>query len=317
MRISVVMATYNGESFLEEQLESLVDQTRMPDELVVCDDGSTDDTLEILQQFEKAAPFAVRVHQNESRLGYSKNFGRAIKLSEGEIIFPSDQDDVWFPSKIERISSEFLSDGRPLVVINDCELTDGQLNPSGLSKADQIRAAGLGLDNFVSGCCSALHSSMKELVIPIPAEHFPYDVWMNRLALVLERRQFIPEILQWYRRHGDNASGWFVSSTDPIGWIEPLKNASRGDARKASRQRVQRANLLLERLQAVGGKVVESSELKSALDRVEEMKHVSQRRLDLQNSSGLRRVVSATSFWLDGGYEHFSDWKSMVKDIIN
>src|SRR5947208_14214106 len=98
--ISVAMCTYNGERFLKEQLESLAAQTRQPDELVVCDDRSTDSTPHIVEAFARAAPFPVRLEVNDRCLGSTKNFEHAILRCTGALIALSDQDDVWHPEKL-------------------------------------------------------------------------------------------------------------------------------------------------------------------------------------------------------------------------
>src|SRR6266436_7212118 len=99
-RISVAMCTYNGARFLPRQLESIATQTRLPDELVVCDDGSSDESVAIVRWFANSAPFTVRLEINERNLGSTKNFGKAIGLCEGDIIALADQDDVWKPLKL-------------------------------------------------------------------------------------------------------------------------------------------------------------------------------------------------------------------------
>ena len=100
MKVSIVMATYNGAEYLGEQLESFVNQKRSPEELVVCDDSSTDKTYKILEEFKRSAPFDVVLVKNEHRLGFTKNFEKALANCSGDIIFFSDQDDKWFPSKV-------------------------------------------------------------------------------------------------------------------------------------------------------------------------------------------------------------------------
>ena len=102
-RISVALCTYNGGRYLERQLESIALQSRMPCELIVCDDRSTDDTIAILRQFQSDAPFPVQVIQNQFRLGSTRNFDQAIGLSRGEFIALCDQDDLWLPAKLERL----------------------------------------------------------------------------------------------------------------------------------------------------------------------------------------------------------------------
>ena len=103
--ISIAMTTYNGERFLEEQLRSLIEQTTLPNELVVCDDGSTDRTQEILAQFAKRASFPVRIVINNHRLGWRENFLKAASLCSSEYIAFCDQDDVWLKDKLAVVES--------------------------------------------------------------------------------------------------------------------------------------------------------------------------------------------------------------------
>src|SRR5437588_7313199 len=106
-RISIAMCTYNGARFLREQLDSFAAQSRLPDEVVICDDGSTDGTADIVRTFASGAPFPVHFHVNEPRLGITRNFERAAGLCTGSIIFFSDQDDVWLPDKLDRFAEAF------------------------------------------------------------------------------------------------------------------------------------------------------------------------------------------------------------------
>ena len=109
LTISIALCTYHGERFLQEQLDSFLQQTRLPDELVVCDDGSTDLTVPILEAFGVQAPFPVRLSINSQNLGFTKNFEKAISLCRGEIIAMSDQDDVWLPEKLEKFEQVFVN----------------------------------------------------------------------------------------------------------------------------------------------------------------------------------------------------------------
>src|SRR5919109_4233023 len=120
MRISIALGTFNGARYLEEQLNSIVAQTRRADEIVICDDASTDSTAEI------AARYATRLIRNPQRLGTSRNFSQAISACTGDVIFLCDQDDVWSPKKIEVMSAAFESSAVA------CLFTDAQLNGGSL-----------------------------------------------------------------------------------------------------------------------------------------------------------------------------------------
>jgi glycosyltransferase involved in cell wall biosynthesis len=103
------MCTYNGSRHLKSQLDSISAQTRLPSELVICDDASSDDTVPIIEQFAASVPFRVRLDVNAQNLGSTKNFEKAIQKCKGDLIALSDQDDVWLPRKLEVLEAEFQS----------------------------------------------------------------------------------------------------------------------------------------------------------------------------------------------------------------
>src|SRR5581483_2986961 len=127
MTLSIVMATFNGAAHLPRQLRSLAAQERLPDELVVSDDGSTDQTATILHGFAEQAPFPVRLLTNDRPLGSTANFEVAIAAATGDIIAPCDQDDVWYPEKLKRIEAAFDATPRPSLVFSDADVVDEQL----------------------------------------------------------------------------------------------------------------------------------------------------------------------------------------------
>src|SRR5687767_9778204 len=123
------MCTYNGGRFVAEQLASLSAQTRLPDELVVCDDGSTDSTVDVINEFAVSAPFPVRAHVNETNLGSTKNYEKAIRFCAGDLIALADQDDVWLPAKLARIEQAFARSPGVGLVFSDAEAVDEGLQP--------------------------------------------------------------------------------------------------------------------------------------------------------------------------------------------
>ena len=216
MNSSIAMATYNGEKFILEQLESFANQTVLPNEVVITDDCSTDNTLSLINSFKKTAPFTVRVYSNETNLGYTQNFNKALQLCTNELIFLSDQDDVWFPNKIEYILN--LTDqhqDKDLFMI-DTELTDGNLHPSGLTKQGQIKNAGQGEKAFVMGSCSAVRKRFLDAILPIPESFIGHDDWIVILADFLHLRIIDKTVLQYYRRHDNNVSNVIYNSLTKI-----------------------------------------------------------------------------------------------------
>lgn len=214
------MATYNGGRFLRDQIASIVGQTVLPDELVVCDDGSTDDTLALLSEQAGAAPFPIRVHRNQSRLGFSGNFRAAINRCRSEIVFLCDQDDIWHPDKI-RVMLDAFDDPSSLLAYHDAlivdeqnreqhELYDGdaeklmlKLRPMhpwrssyGLTQA--FRSALLAYDDLWD---------MARNHVWTEDEPLAHDQWFFFLAQVLGRVTFVDQALVRYRQHQSNAVG--------------------------------------------------------------------------------------------------------------
>jgi hypothetical protein len=219
MGVSVAMATYNGERFLGEQLESLAQQTLPPDELVVGDDGSSDRTLDILTDFARTAPFPVRVSRNPERLGFTNNFLHTASRCAGELIAFCDQDDVWLPTKLERCTAPFANSGA-LLVIHQVRVVDERLQPLGTHCPDARTGRGIesgagGPWLIVPGCAMLLAA---DLIRRFPWRKRPsdpanasgmvdHDEWVLVLAQALKGVVFLPEILGLYRQHGSNTCG--------------------------------------------------------------------------------------------------------------
>ena len=127
MKLSMALATYNGERFLAEQLKSFADQTLPPDELIVCDDQSSDRTMELVREFQGRVGFQVVATRNEHRLGVTQNFAKAIEQCTGDIIFISDQDDVWAVDKLRRHRDIYVEHENVGMVFNNASLVDDNL----------------------------------------------------------------------------------------------------------------------------------------------------------------------------------------------
>lgn len=218
--ISIALCTYNGDRYVEEQLDSFLAQSRMPDELVVCDDGSQDNTIEIVSRFAERATFPVRLFVNDSNLGSTKNFERAIGQCNGDLIALADQDDVWFPDKLE-LSGQLLEQCPEVMgVFSDAVLTGGELESLGDNLWD---AAGFDRERrrrfragdafsvllqrqIVTGATFVFRSAYRDLVLPIP-EYVVHDAWIAFLLAGVGTLDFIEEPLMYYRQHGKNQIG--------------------------------------------------------------------------------------------------------------
>ncbi|WAI00830.1 glycosyltransferase family 2 protein [Methanogenium organophilum] len=221
LRVSVAMCTYNGERYLEEQLVSIANQTRLPDELVICDDGSTDDTIKIANEISKQLPFFVRIYENPDNLGVTKNFEKAIKLCKGDIIFLSDQDDILMPEKIEKILNVFRNEPDIGYVFSDAQVVDEELHPLGYTmwktvyfknRERKLFSEGNQMDvlikhRVVTGATMAINAKMIDSFIPIP-DIFWHDEWISFYLSTTENKgKFIEEPLIRYRQHSDQVIG--------------------------------------------------------------------------------------------------------------
>nr|MDQ3805842.1 glycosyltransferase family 2 protein [Acidobacteriota bacterium] len=213
---SVAMCTYNGARFVAEQLASVAAQTRPPGELVVCDDGSTDETRELVGEFAARAPFPVRLFVNERNLGSTRNFGRAIALCAGDLIALSDQDDIWHPEKLEKLASRFAARPSVGLVFTDAELVDERLRPTGRRLWDSVgfgprqrrlvrrgRALDVLLPGWsVTGATMAFRAAFKRLVLDIPDDlALIHDGWIALMVAAVSDVDFIAEPLIQYRQH--------------------------------------------------------------------------------------------------------------------
>lgn len=224
MKISVAMCTYNGDSFLDKQFESIITQNVLPDELVICDDLSTDATLAILGKIKEKSPFAVTIVKNEQRLGSTRNFEQAISLCSGDVIVLCDQDDVWLADKLEKIKAAFEEKPEIGYLFTDAELVDEELHPLGRSLwesfgfhgalmkmficGEQLRCF-LRRQQFVTGATMAFRGSLKKLFLPFPLETiWIHDGWIAVTAAAAGVQGLpLPEKLIRYRQHSAQQAG--------------------------------------------------------------------------------------------------------------
>ena len=173
---SVALTTYNGERYLSEQLRSLAEQTVLPDELVVCDDVSTDNSIGVLKEFAEWAPFPVRILVNDTNLGYSQNFNRALSSVSGDYVFPCDQDDVWFPTKIEEMLEVLRGNPEVQVAIHDLEYCKSDLTPIGQTKIERMRESFDLQRSYVVGMATVIRRGFLDRCLPVPdAEGISFD----------------------------------------------------------------------------------------------------------------------------------------------
>ena len=218
------MATYQGARFIDEQLTSIASGTRMPDEMVICDDGSTDDTVERIEAFVATAPFPVRVIRHEHNQGTLVAFGDAIAACHHEIIVLSDQDDIWYPDRIATLVDEFGRNPSAQLAFSEADL----INPDGKRIGTFWPMVGVTSQHIrlmlsqpfgllvarpmVGGCTMAMRSTFRDVLLPMPTiAHgqfgpFVHDRWLSLALASLGPYALVERPLLEYRLHNRSVS---------------------------------------------------------------------------------------------------------------
>jgi glycosyltransferase involved in cell wall biosynthesis len=214
--ISVAIATYNGGNYLVEQLDSILSQTLLPAEIIVCDDQSTDNTSAILENYQRKG--LLKYYINEKRLGFIGNFKKAVSLCNPDnFIALSDQDDIWLPSKLS-LAAQYIKDvdetDTPAMVYSDLILVDQDKNLINPSFRSELGQGGyiycletLFFGCFVNGCTVLMNPAMRSYFSTIPVNGtLNHDTWISMIAYTFGKAAILPEPQVYYRSHTNNAT---------------------------------------------------------------------------------------------------------------
>jgi glycosyltransferase involved in cell wall biosynthesis len=208
VRISVCMTTYNGEKYIRDQVNSILNQIAEDDELIVCDDRSSDATVEILLSFQDER---IKIVVNKENLGFSRNFSKCISLAHGDIIFLSDHDDIWLPDKVQKYLKIFREESNVVSIMSNMEIID----ENGLITNSRFLDLKSGYSNRVwrivknftkstyYGCSIAFRKELVTKVLPLP---FHFDTWIGLVSDIYGRCYHLDEVTMQYRRHSNNFS---------------------------------------------------------------------------------------------------------------
>ncbi len=323
MRVSIAMCTYNGARFLPYQLQSLTAQERLPEEVVICDDCSSDNTIDILKSFAIDAPFPVHIHQNKSRLGSTKNFEKAIALCLGDLIFLCDQDDLWSSQKVSLTAECLINDEQLGLVFSDAEVVDENAESLGYTLWESLRLDAdlrarirtseafeiLNFRTLVTGATMAFRKEFKDLVLPIP-DDIPliHDGWIALMISLCGRLGLIDRPLMKYRQHTAQQLGTPHKGQPPppstllINSQRQYDFASEISKLEAARQRFEATKPRFEPIPSANL----GSRLKHLTNRVE---------IKSQRLSGLPTALGEL---FSGRYHQYSNgFYSMMKDLAN
>lgn len=208
MHVSVAMASYNGERFIEEQLRSVLEQLGRDDEIVIVDDASTDRTRE---RIAALADSRIRLHVNDRNEGVLRSFERALRMASGTIVFLADQDDVWLPGKRAALCKALRGSDDVTVVLSDAQIVDADgtvVAPSFMALRGGFRAGVLPtlIKNRYLGCAMAFKRELLDVALPIPPDVPMHDMWLGAVSWFVGRTVYVDRPLMQYRRHSTNVS---------------------------------------------------------------------------------------------------------------
>lgn len=322
--VSVAMCTYNGAEHVVAQIESIFNQSRLPDELIVSDDHSTDNTIESLQRIANTAPIPMRVLLGNGRAGVSKNFERAISACSGSVIALADQDDVWATEKIQSMLTAFDANPGCGYVFSDAKLIDSSGESLGdatlwrmvgfaggrrqrYEANDQLRVMLRG-GSFVYGMALAFRANLRDLVLPIAttSADCTHDTWIATLLSAAGHLGIaLPDTLVDYRQHARQVVGAGKYSAESWNAICHVLMTDRRTART-----------LADDYQAMADRLRKAGPHEAAVHLLDEKAlHLRQRQIAIETARLSRMPYVATELFT-GRYARYStSWKSALRDL--
>ena len=329
MRISVAVCTYNGADLLPAQLQSIAEQSRPPDEIIVCDDASTDETRAVLESFARTSPIPISLHFADQNVGSVKNFERAIGLCNGDVIALSDQDDVWRADKLQLIDDAFRRNPNAGLIFSDAEIVDHDLKPSGQrmwhavgfdAHKQKLLRTGRALEVLitgwtVTGATMAFRSGYKKLALPIPTNiAMIHDGWIGLSIAAVADVVSLEEPLIKYRQHQRQQIGArsrAKRSAEQLGRIKTFETAFRRRSSNADMLKI--LTTLEERILAHG----DAYDTRKAVSFIADYSfHLNVR--DNLPSNRLNRLPRILRELLTRRYHDYANgFKSAAKDLVS
>lgn len=216
MKLSVAMCTYNGEKHIKTQLDSILHQSIAVDQIIICDDGSTDKTIKIIEQYQLENPKVIKLIKNSNNLGSNKNFEKAISICDGDFIFLSDQDDIWKEDKVKKIIQHFSENESTEAVFSNAELINEKDEPfterclwnmayfleEQLTKPIDLFRLLKFKSNMVTGATLCIKKEVKDFILPIPNMKDCYhDEWIAIIIASRKKLDYLSDKLTSYRIH--------------------------------------------------------------------------------------------------------------------
>lgn len=317
--ISVALCTHNGATYIEEQLVSILEQLPAPQQLVVSDDASSDDTIARVREVAARYPAVeLMVFENTPPLGVTKNFEQAIRACSGDLIALSDQDDVWHPGRLALFVAGFVTRPDVALIHSDARLIDAAGESLGhtLARALGVSAAevasihngdafsALLRRNLVTGACTVFRRSLVEYAAPFPAG-WVHDEWLGVIAAAVASTDFIDEPTIDYRQHGANQIG---ATKLTLGG----KFGRMMEPRRARNARLEtNISVLVDRLQRLGSRVSDDK-VHLALGKLDH-----ERMRNALPETRMRRIPPVARAFFTGDYGRYSRGPlDAVRDVL-
>jgi glycosyltransferase involved in cell wall biosynthesis len=311
--VSVAMATYNGAKHIRRQLDSLAAQSHLPSELVITDDCSADSTIEVVSDFAKTAPFAIHIHRNETRLGYRANFMKAATLCTSDLIAFCDQDDVWYPGKLD-ICARILTAHDVYFVYHNADVVTGWGEKIGTLDSyaqDHPCIAPLEFNPMepTPGFTQVFRRELLQFsdLWPSSLDHrsdepMAHDQWFRFLAMCTGPTGYGHTPLAAYYQHGANTIGFVPdASARSRRWMKPFRSAAPVLEKRISSLRT-RADILEQVQHRLSG-----NRKKCAIRALKEHRRAIEfsetRRRLYEDRSPYRRLTALLRLCRDGAYQ--------------
>lgn len=302
MEFSVIMCTYNGEKYIREQVNSILAQSYLPKELIICDDCSNDATVQMLNEIKNEVPFNIQIILNKKNLGYVKNFEQACEKASFEYIVFSDQDDIWMPNKLERFRQIILENSNAELIFTDAELFGETTSQQtlwqeiGFNKKNKQKFS---KNNFsyllmmhwcVTGATMVCKKSLIKYSLPFSKE-FAHDEWLALMASNKGTLLLVNETLTRYRIHGSQQIG-ISKNTQTIGYADSFRIG------------IERIALIIKKLQ---DNLVDDKIGNKDLKLAKGYKRYFEQRLCIYNNNIIVRFLKSLYYLLNGAHYRYTD----------
>lgn len=317
--VSVALCTYNGSRFISRQLVSILNQTVIPNQIVICDDSSQDNTVDLCRSIFSQYNYPAEIYVNQKNLGFTKNFEKALQHCQGDIIFLADQDDYWYSNKIEQMLIFFDRFADVFGFTHEGRIVDEQGLWHGTYKNRQI-ADGYGAhDKAITGALSAIKAESLNWLLPIPNGIKGHDVWMSYVfSFMPSSWMFVDDVLVDIYRHSSNESEWVVNSFHSIGRLDVLRQQCLSPPAYGYSDRIEMNKIMVQRLMADKANLMNlsPSEKKIIMNKLALERNALNSREKLVNDvNRLSRIYQAFKLFLRGDYKYFNGTRSFVRDL--